>query len=139
MSRSSEEGTISIVCSSTNEAIFRYLTTFLFPFSFIYFWQHPDELTFISDTKAKDKGPTLTLDELCAQAFGFYIAGYETTSSTLTYLLYHVARNPEVQKRLHQELDHILQDHPGEVRYESMMKMTYMTQVIKGKLYISLL
>lgn len=90
-------------------------------------------LTLYSDTRLKDIGPTLTLDELCAQAFGFFIAAYETTSSMLTYILYHVARSPEVQGRLHRELDQVLQEHSGEVRYESIMKMTYMTQVIKGK------
>ena len=37
----------------------------------------------------------------------FLFAGYDTTSSTLCYMYYLLRKNPEVQKRLHAELDSV--------------------------------
>ena len=35
----------------------------------------------------------------------FLAAGYETTATTLTYLSYYLALNPEIQTKLQQEID----------------------------------
>ena len=44
------------------------------------------------------------------EAVSLYIAGHDTTATTLTYALYLVSRHPEVEKRLHAELDDVLGD-----------------------------
>ena len=50
-------------------------------------------------------------DELVRdEAVSLYIAGHDTTATTLAYALYLVSRHPEVEKRFHAELDDVLGD-----------------------------
>ena len=43
-------------------------------------------------------------DEIIAEMFTLTLAGHETTSSTLTFLLYELARNPKYQSRMREEI-----------------------------------
>lgn len=43
-------------------------------------------------------------DELMAEMFTLTLAGHETTATTLTFLLYELARNPEYQNRMREEI-----------------------------------
>lgn len=47
----------------------------------------------------------LTDHEIVSQATMFMFAGYETSALTLVALAYSLARNPEVMKRLQEEID----------------------------------
>ena len=47
----------------------------------------------------------LSDQELIAQSIIFIFAGYETTSSTLSFLLYILATHPDVQQKLQEEID----------------------------------
>ncbi|XP_038217492.1 cytochrome P450 6B5-like [Zerene cesonia] len=61
----------------------------------------------IANIKGDDKKTTLEVDNalLCAQATVFFAAGYETSSGTLSYLLYELAKCPEAQERAIAETD----------------------------------
>ncbi|XP_070508276.1 probable cytochrome P450 6a14 [Chironomus tepperi] len=69
----------------------------------------------------------LTFNEIAAQAFLFFAAGFETSSSTMNFCLFELSRNPEKQKKVHQELDKILQDTDiSDITYEMLSEMKYL-------------
>ncbi|XP_063929830.1 cytochrome P450 6a8-like [Zophobas morio] len=72
----------------------------------------------------------LTLDEIAAQVFLFFAAGFETSSTTMTFALYELARNPEIQKKLREEICQILERHDGKITYDSLTEMKYLGQVM---------
>ncbi|XP_077285883.1 putative cytochrome P450 6a14 isoform X3 [Arctopsyche grandis] len=81
-----------------------------------------------------DDGTRLTMMQLAAQVFVFFIAGFETSSTTASFALYELALNPDVQKTLTDEIDDILAKHDGKITYDSLGEMTYLTKVIEETL-----
>ncbi|KAL0031098.1 hypothetical protein WJX77_003695 [Trebouxia sp. C0004] len=59
----------------------------------------------LMNARRKDDGEPLSDLHICAQAFTFVLAGYETTSTAISYALYEIARNPLVQQKLQEEVD----------------------------------
>ncbi|XP_071447749.1 cytochrome P450 6a2-like [Hetaerina americana] len=76
----------------------------------------------------------LDINQLCAQAFVFFIGGFETSATTLTFCLYELARHPDIQKKMAEEIDQVLEKHNGELTYESLSEMPYMDRVISETL-----
>lgn len=81
--------------------------------------------------------PGLTRGQLAAQAFVFFIAGFETSSTTMGFCLYELALNPEIQETLRKEILTYLEENDGELNYEMLAEMDYLDRVIMG-LYFSL-
>lgn len=67
--------------------------------------------------RRKRKSPELALDEAAIrhEAATIFMAGHETTASTLTWAWYCLARAPWVEEALHRELDEVLGDRPPEL------------------------
>ncbi|CAF0846127.1 unnamed protein product [Brachionus calyciflorus] len=89
------------------------------------------------NVKNKWKTPlkkTLTNKEILSQSILFLLAGYETTSQTLSYIAYNLAMNPNDQEKLIQEVDDVLDRHDGKVNYESISEMHFMDNVINETL-----
>lgn len=82
--------------------------------------------------KADDNQKTLTEDEILAQTFVFFGAGFETSSTTLSFCLYQLSKYPEIQARVHSEIDKVLKEHNGQVTYESIADMKYLDCCIDG-------
>lgn len=74
----------------------------------------------------------LSLEQLAAQVFVFFIAGFETSSSNMSYALFELAKNERVQGKLRREIQTVLKQH-GQLSYEAMMEMTYLDQVVTGE------
>jgi cytochrome P450 len=68
-----------------------------------------------------------------AQAFTFLVAGYETSGSTLSYVLYELALHPEVQHRLRAEILQVLSKHDGKLTYDAIQDMSYTDRVVLGE------
>lgn len=81
---------------------------------------------------ANDNSKTLTLNEMSAQVFVFYLAGFESGASTMTYFLYEIAQNPDIQRKLHEEIDHVLAQHGGQFTYDSINDLGYLECCIDG-------
>ncbi|GBM87523.1 Cytochrome P450 3A11 [Araneus ventricosus] len=78
----------------------------------------------------------LSMDELVSQCVIFFLAGYETTASTLSFASYLLALNQDVQDRLREEVDGALAETNGELTYETVQNMKYLDNVISETLRI---
>lgn len=84
--------------------------------------------------KLKRKSSTdggLTFNEIASQIFLFFMAGFETSSTTLMYCLYEMAMNPEIQTKTRQIIQNAYKKH-GELTYEMMMDIPYIDHVLHG-------
>ncbi|XP_071427227.1 cytochrome P450 3A29-like isoform X1 [Pithys albifrons albifrons] len=76
-----------------------------------------------------DLDKTLSDEEILAQALIFVFAGYETTSSTLSYIAYNLAVHPDVQQRLQDEVDTNLPN-KATPTYSAITQMEYLDMVV---------
>ena len=44
------------------------------------------------------------MEEILAQGILFFFGGYDTTSSSIAFLIYNLTLNPEIQEKLHEEI-----------------------------------
>lgn len=77
-------------------------------------------------------GDGLSLNDIAAQVFLFFFAGFETSSTAMTYTLYELAMNQDIQNKLRNEIAETTTRH-GSITYESLMEMTYLDRVIFGE------
>lgn len=68
---------------------------------------------------------------LVAQTFVFFVAGFETTSRTLHFLIYQLAQHQEVQNRAREEVQKVKATH-GRFSYDALKDMTFLNKCISG-------
>nr|XP_032526845.1 cytochrome P450 6B5-like [Danaus plexippus plexippus] len=67
---------------------------------------------------------------LISQCILFYAAGFETTSATLSFLMYELSKHRDVQDRLIEEVDNYYKKHNGVIEYECIGEMPYLDACI---------
>uniref|UniRef100_F7B7M2 Thromboxane-A synthase n=1 Tax=Ornithorhynchus anatinus TaxID=9258 RepID=F7B7M2_ORNAN len=70
---------------------------------------------------------------ILAQAVAFVFAGYETTSSALSFISYNLATHPDVQQKLQEEIDKVLPN-KSPLTYDAIVQMEYLDMVINETL-----
>ena len=75
----------------------------------------------------------LTLDQIAAQSMLFFAGGFETSATTMSFALFELARNPDIQEKVRGEVRSVLDKNDGLLTYDGVMEMKYMMQVVKGK------
>ena len=75
----------------------------------------------------------LTLNEVLAQAFLFFFAGTDTSSTAISFALAELAYNQEIQEKLRKEIVEKAKESKGELSYEALNEMKYLEKVIDGE------
>lgn len=74
----------------------------------------------------------LTMEQATAQAFHFYVAGFETSSSTMSFCLYEIAKNEQIQEIVHDEINRTFHRRNREFSYDSVHELKYLECCIDG-------
>jgi len=79
-----------------------------------------------------ENGHGMPMEQMIDEAMAFLLAGFETTSTLMTWLFYALAKNPEADAKLYKEL----QDHAAVVKdrapnHTELRELSYLTSVIE--------
>uniref|UniRef100_A0A915P923 Cytochrome P450 n=1 Tax=Meloidogyne floridensis TaxID=298350 RepID=A0A915P923_9BILA len=130
---------------------FAYVNNNIFDYiAFIFPWIGENILEpFVRATGQIRGDPNMILIDKCAKAFDrcntieemvlncvlFLQAGFDTTANTLSLIAHNLVFNPQVQKRLFEEIEEICGLEEGEIiEYEQLSKLKYMDAVLKETL-----
>ena len=80
-----------------------------------------------------EEGNGLTQKEIVDELNTFVFAGHDTTSSTSSFILYYLAKYPELQEKCREEVKGVIGDR-DEFEWEDISKLTYLTCFIKETL-----
>ncbi|XP_025207717.1 probable cytochrome P450 6a13 [Melanaphis sacchari] len=70
-----------------------------------------------------------TESQIIANAFGMFVAGFDTVSATVGYCLYQLALNNSIQDKVRKEIQLKLSKHNGQINYEFLMDLNYLDMV----------
>lgn len=76
----------------------------------------------------------LTLEDIREEVDTFMFEGHDTTSAGIAWSIFLIGRHPEVQARIHQELDEIFGSTLRDVEHDDLRRMTYLECAIKEAL-----
>lgn len=83
-----------------------------------------------SDASRGNTLRSMTNEEIVSHALLFLLAGFETTSTTLTYIFHELSQNPHIQQTLRREIMSVLPRGYCEIAYDDLKKLTYLDYVI---------
>lgn len=89
---------------------------------------HGDLLSMLVAAGHSDDGQAMSDGEIRAQVMNILMAGTETTATTLSWVFYELASHPEVEVRVHEEIDAVLQGRP--VTMADLPNLTYTDRVL---------
>jgi len=96
----------------------------------------PDMIHLLMQARDKEDANVhkLTLDDIVSQAFSFFFAGFDTSSTLMCFVAHELAVNQDIQDRLREEVQQHLAEGNGKISYESLSKMSYLDMVISETL-----
>ena len=91
---------------------------------------HLDDL--LSDLFKAQQELGVTDKQVLDEVFTLLVVGHETTATSLTWAFYLIAKHPEVQEKMEEEIQRVMGDKKIEV--EDIRKLTYTSNVVKETL-----
>ncbi|KZC12581.1 PREDICTED: cytochrome P450 6g1-like [Dufourea novaeangliae] len=79
---------------------------------------------------AKANGEEPNTEDLASHALSFFADGFETSRITLSFAAYQLAKHPDIQQKVRDEVKSTIAKHGGVLTYEATKELTYMEQVI---------
>ena len=89
-----------------------------------------DFMNLLIQMKNSNDADSLTIEQIAAQSFIFFFAGFETSSTTLTYCLYELSINEELQEKARKHVKDAMEKHGGNLNYDSLNEMNYLEQCV---------
>jgi cytochrome P450 len=87
-----------------------------------------DLLSVLLAARDAESGATMTDAQVCDEVVSLLMAGTETPGNTLAWTFHEIARHPEVESRLHTEIDALGADQALDV--DAAAKLAYTSQVL---------
>lgn len=88
-----------------------------------------DFLDMMAQLKLKH-GENFTDVDVTAHAVGFFVDGYETSATVMSFTLYCIAKYTDVQSKLRKHIETVLAQHDGRFCYDAVQEMNYLEMVI---------
>jgi len=94
----------------------------------------PDMINILIDAQ-KQSMNKWTDEEIVAQCFAFLFAGFESTSTFISFAAHELVENPECQDKLIEEVQNVKRNlHDKPLNYETLHEMKYMDMVLSETL-----
>ena len=93
-----------------------------------------DLLAMLGNARDDDGGAAMTGRQVREEAMTLLLAGYETTANTLAWAWYLLARNPDAEARLHEEVDRVLLGRPP--AFDDLPRLEYAGAIIAEALRV---
>ncbi len=90
--------------------------------------RYDDLLGMITEMQDADTGEKMSDQQLRDEVMTLFIAGHETTANAITWALYLLSQNKEVENKFHQELKTVLDGRMPTL--EDLQKLTYTMQIV---------
>jgi cytochrome P450 len=87
-----------------------------------------DLLSVLAAAVDQDTGYRMTAEQLHHEVLNIMVGGYETTTHTLGWMFYQVARHPEVMQRIQDEVDAVIGDRPP--TFDDLLALRYSRRVV---------
>ena len=87
-----------------------------------------DLLSMLLAARDEDDGTRMTDRQLRDETMTLFMAGHETTANTLAWVWYLLATHPEVEEKLHAELDSVLDGRPP--AFDDLPRLPYAENVV---------
>jgi cytochrome P450 len=85
---------------------------------------YQDVLASLINARDEETGAAMSDEQILDQVLSFFIAGFETTASTLCWVWVELSRNPAVERALHAEIDHVTGGALVQPRHFGQLKYT---------------
>ncbi|MBV9846950.1 MAG: cytochrome P450 [Kutzneria sp.] len=87
-----------------------------------------DLLSMLLLARDEETGEHMTDDQICDEVLSLFTGAVETTALALAWAFHEIARHPEVEQRLHAELDRVLSGRL--ITFDDLPKLTFTQQVV---------